>query len=123
MKKIFLICLISLVIAAGLLWRAFTKPSRYGTFSAAPQADVASLINQPGQFLGKTIQIEGTISEQCKTMGCYFFFRSGKQELRVDLQDIAMRAPRHEGGKARVEGQLVPYNGAYQFTASAVQFE
>lgn len=74
-------------------------------------------------FLGKTVEIEGTIAEQCKTMGCFFFFRSGKDTLRVDLQDIAMKAPMKEGRASRVEGQIVPYNSGYQFYASAVEFK
>jgi len=41
----------------------------------------------------------------------------------VDLQDIAMTAPMKEGHAARVEGQMAPYNGGYQFSASAVEFE
>jgi hypothetical protein len=56
-------------------------------------------------------------------MGCFFFLRSGKGTLRVDLQEIAMKAPLREGRTARVEGQVVPYNGGYQLYASAVEFE
>jgi hypothetical protein len=55
-------------------------------------------------------------------MGCFFFFRSGRETLRIDLQDIAMKAPMKEGHPARVEGQLVPYDGAYQLSATAVEF-
>jgi hypothetical protein len=56
-------------------------------------------------------------------MGCYFFFLSGKNLLRVDLQEIAMNAPRRNGHIARVEGQLVPFDGGHQFLASSVEFE
>jgi hypothetical protein len=56
-------------------------------------------------------------------MGCFFFFLSGKNTLRVELQDIAMNAPRRNGRPARVEGQMVPHNDGYQFLASAVEFE
>jgi hypothetical protein len=56
-------------------------------------------------------------------MGCFFFFLSGKNMLRVDLQEIAMNAPRRNGRPARVEGQIVPYGDGYQFVASAVEFE
>jgi hypothetical protein len=55
-------------------------------------------------------------------MGCFFFFHSGKQSLRVDLQEVAMTAPMREGRRARVEGQLVPYGDGFQFYASAVEF-
>jgi uncharacterized protein YdeI (BOF family) len=123
MKKIVILCAITALILTGIVWRAVAKPSRFGSFTAAPQAEVARLIADPQSFLGKTVTIRGSITEQCKSMGCYFFFRSGKDTLRVDIQEVAMTAPMREGRPARVEGQLVPYNGGYQFYASAVEFE
>ena len=56
-------------------------------------------------------------------MGCFFFFLSGKDRLRVDIEQIAMTAPRKNGHQARVEGQIVPYGDGYQFVASAVEFK
>jgi uncharacterized protein YdeI (BOF family) len=123
MKKIFVLCALTVVMVTVFVWRAVAKPSRFGTFTGAPGAEISALIAAPQEFLGKTVDIEGTISEQCKSMGCFFLFRSGKETLRVDLQEIAMHAPLHEGRKARVEGQIVPYSGTYQFYASAVEFE
>lgn len=123
MKKIILICLLSAVAITALIWRAAAKPRRYGTFIAAPKAEIVKVIEEPKQFLGKTVELEGTVSEQCKAMGCFFFFRSGKETLRVDLQEVAMTAPMREGHPVRVEGQIVPYDGGYQFYASAVEFE
>jgi len=105
-----------------LVWRAVAKPSRYGSFTGAPKTEVAKVVSNPKAFLGKTIALEGTITEQCKSMGCYFFFRSGKDTLRVDVQEVAMTAPMREGRISRVEGQVVPYNDGYQFYASAVEF-
>jgi len=123
MKKILILCGLTLVIAAAFVWRTSAKPARFGTFTGAPKAEVASVIADPKSYLGRTVEIEGVVSEQCRAMGCYFFFKSGKETLRVDLQEIAMTAPMREGRMARVEGQTVPYNGAYQFFASAVEFE
>jgi hypothetical protein len=123
MKKIVILCAITALILTGLIWRAIAKPTRFGAFTAAPRTEVARLIAEPQAFLGKTVTIRGNISEQCKSMGCYFFFHSGKDTLRIDIQEVAMTAPMKEGRPARVEGQLVPYNGGYQFYASAVEFE
>jgi hypothetical protein len=122
-KKIILLCTLTLAIATVFIWRAAAKPNRFGTFSGAPKVGVATLIANPKANAGKLLQVEGVISEQCKSMGCYFFFKSGKDELRVDLQDVAMTAPMREGHKALVEGQIVPYNDGYQLYASAVEFE
>jgi hypothetical protein len=123
MKTIFLLCALTLAAAGVLIWRTAARPSRFGSFSSASKAPVAALIAHPAEFLGKTVEVEGTISEQCKSMGCFFFFRSGKSALRVDLQEIAMHAPMREGRRARVEGQIVPYDGSYQLYATAVEFE
>jgi uncharacterized protein YdeI (BOF family) len=122
MKKIFILCAVVLMLATAWLWRAVAKPSRYGNFTGAPKAEVAMLIDKPTEFRGKTVTIEGTITEQCQAMGCYFNFRAGEKSLRVDLQDVAMTAPMREGRPARVEGQIVPRGDGYQFFASAVEF-
>lgn len=123
MKKILLLCALIVVIAATSLWRAAARPARFGSFTGAPQADVASVIADPKAYLSRTVELDGVISEQCKSMGCFFFFHSGTDTLRIDLQEIAMTAPMREGRKARVEGATVPYNGGYEFFASAVEFE
>jgi hypothetical protein len=122
MKRIFILCALTLVAIGVLVWRVAARPSRYGTFVGAPTTEVAKLIAEPKAFTGKTLEVEGTITEQCKAMGCFFFFRSGNQSLRVDLQEVAMTAPMHEGKRARVEGQLIPYGDGFQFCASAVEF-
>jgi hypothetical protein len=106
-----------------MVWHAVAGARRFGAFSSAPKADAAQLIAAPKAFLGKTVEVDGIVSEQCRSMGCFFFFRSGKQTLRVDLQEIAMKAPLNEGRAVRVEGQLVPWDGGYQLYASAVEFK
>jgi uncharacterized protein YdeI (BOF family) len=122
MKKIFVLCAVIVLMATVFIWRAVAKPSRFGKFSGAPKAEVAMLIETPKAFLGKTVEIEGKITEQCQAMGCFFNFRAGDKSLRVDLQDVAMTAPMREGRPARVEGQIVPRGDGYQFFASAVEF-
>ena len=123
MKTILALCGLALVIGSVLIWRAVHLPSEYGEFTGEQKVAVADLIDRPKDFLHKTVTIEDTVREQCTTMGCYFFFFSGKKKLRVELQDIAMNAPRRNGRTARVEGQIVPYGDGYQFVASAVKFE
>jgi hypothetical protein len=123
MKKILLLCAVIVVIAAVFIWRAAARPARFGTFTGAPKTEVASVIADSKAYLSRTVELEGVVSEQCRSMGCYFFFKSGKKTLRVNLQEIAMMAPMREGRRGRVEGQTVRYDGGYQFFASAVEFE
>jgi uncharacterized protein YdeI (BOF family) len=122
MKKILILCAAILLVATVFIWRAVAKPSRFGKFTGAPKAEVAALVETPKAFAGKTVLIEGTVTEQCQAMGCYFTFHSGKDSLKVDLQDVAMTAPMREGRPARVEGQMVARAEGYEFFASAVEF-
>lgn len=123
MRTIFALCGVILLAGGFFLWRAMKTPSVYGNFLGAPPAAVVDLIERPKDFLGKTLSVEGKISEQCKTMGCFFFFRAEGKTLRVELQDIAMNAPMREGHNARVEGQILPYGDGYQLVANAIEFK
>ncbi len=123
MRTILAICVLTLVVGAVLIWKAVRLPTHYGAFSGSPHAEVADLIDRPQDFLHKTVTIEGTVRQQCATMGCYFFFLSGKKMLRVELNQVAMNAPQRNGHTARVEGQIVPYGDGYELVASAVEFE
>jgi hypothetical protein len=124
MKTILALCGAILLAGGILVYRAMRVPTVYGTFTGAPKAEVADVLARPKDFLHKTIALEDVIRNQCTTMGCYFFFQSDQTLLRVELAEIAMNAPkRRNGRKARVEGQLVPYDHGYQVVATAVEFE
>ena len=123
MRTILALCVVILGIGGFFVWRAVKMPDEFGKFSNAPEVSVNDLVTRPKDFLGKTVSVRGIVREQCQSMGCYFFFPAGSGKLRVELQDIAMNAPRHEGGPARVEGQLVQYEHGYQLYASAVAFD
>jgi hypothetical protein len=123
MKAILALCAAALLAGGTALYRATRMPNEYGAFTGAPHVEAAELIARPKDYLKKTVAVEGTVREQCTAMGCFFFFHAGEKTLRVDLQDIAMNAPRKNGRKARVEGQMVPYGDGFQLAATAVAFE
>jgi hypothetical protein len=122
-KTILALCAAVLILGGALLWHALRMPNEYGAFTGAPKAEIADVTGRPQSYLHRVVALEGTIREQCTSMGCYFTFHSGTSALRVDLQEIAMNAPRREGRVARVEGQLVPYGSGYQLVATAVEFQ
>jgi hypothetical protein len=124
MKTILILCSLTLVAGAALTWRAVRLPNLYGTFTETPAAEVADLIERPKDFVGRTVTVRGTVRQQCETMGCFFFFESGKRLLRVELAAIAMNAPKKRNGHpVRVEGQITPHGEGYQLYASAVEFQ
>jgi hypothetical protein len=123
MRTIFILC--ALVLIGGGVWfyQSTRMPNLYGTFTGAPKVEVGTLIEKPKDYLKKTVAIEGEVREQCETMGCYFYVHVGEKTLRVDLQDIAMNAPRKNGHMAKVEGQMVKYGDGFQLVATAVEFK
>jgi hypothetical protein len=123
MKTILALCVAILAIGGFLLWRSMQLPTLFGAFTGAPRTAVIDLIERPKDYLNKTVLIEGQIREQCKAMGCFFFFHEGDKQLRVDIEQIAMNAPRREGRPARIEGQLVSFGDGYQLSATAVEFK
>jgi hypothetical protein len=123
MKTIFALCAAVLIAAGVWIYRATRMPNAYGTFTGAPTVAVADLLSHPKDYLKKTVSANGIVSEQCTSMGCYFFFHEGDKILRVDIQAVAMTAPRKNGRPARVEGRMEPYGDGYQLFASAVEFK
>ncbi|MFN0101369.1 MAG: hypothetical protein ACKV2U_04680 [Bryobacteraceae bacterium] len=122
MRTILCLCAAILVIGGVLIWKLTQSPFLAGNFMGAPKTAVTDLIERPKDFMNKTVLVEGEIRQQCKVMGCFFFFNARDKQLRVDLEQIAMNAPKREGRLARVEGQIVLYGDGYQFQASAVEF-
>lgn len=124
MKTIIALCAVLLIAGGVVLYRETRPQLVYGEFVGAPKARVADLVAEPKKNMSKTWAIEGVITRQCTSMGCFFFFEAEDGKLlRVDLAEIAMHAPKNRNGKpARVEGQMVPYGDGYQFWASAVEF-
>ncbi|MBI3553374.1 MAG: hypothetical protein HY077_12840 [Elusimicrobia bacterium] len=123
MKTILALCAAILLAGGVLLYRHMRLPDAFGSFSGAPKAEVSALIARPKDYLHKTVALEGEVREQCTAMGCFFFFHDGANMLRVDLQAVAMNAPRRNGHRAFVEGRMTPYGDGWQFSASAVKFE
>jgi hypothetical protein len=123
MRTILAICALILVVGGVFAWRAIKLPDNFGEFTGAKEVSVEELVARPQEFTGKMLFVRGTVTEQCKTMGCYFFFAAGNRKLRVELKDIAMDAPWRQGRPVRVEGQVVPYSDGYELYASAVAFE
>ncbi len=123
MRTILGLCAAILAIGGVLIWKSMQLPTLAGAFTGAPKTDISVLIERPKDFLNKTVLVEGEVRNQCKTMGCYFFFSAADKQLRVDLEPIAMNAPMREGRPARVEGQMMPYGDGYQLVASAVEFK
>jgi hypothetical protein len=73
MRTILILCAVTLVAGAAMIWKTVRLPSHYGVFTGAPKADVADLIERPKDFLRKTVTIEGTVRQPQQWAAFSFF--------------------------------------------------
>ena len=123
MKIILSVC--GLIILAAIAWLSFylTRPDHFGEpFTNVPTVEVSALFEHPTDLIGKRLQINGLVKNQCQATGCYFYFLNGDKKIKIELADIASKFPKRQGYNAKVEGYLSPYGEEYQFIGSAVEF-
>src|SRR5262245_8920998 len=90
---------------------AFAAVSKHGApiASKAAPIKVATLVEKPAQFEGKTLLVEGTVRAACTRKGCWMELaptaEKGAQGCRVTFKDYGFFVPTNSAGAtARVEG-------------------
>ena len=70
---------------------------------------VAAVLGSPEQYVGKTVQVKGKVTEVCQMMGCWMNLAddNGKM-IRIKVNDGDITFPKDAPGKMAVaEGKLV----------------
>lgn len=68
---------------------------------------IGTILGAPDQYVGKMIQVKGTITEVCQMMGCWLQIQDGDKGLRVKVKDGEIMFPKNGAGKKAVaEGLL-----------------
>jgi hypothetical protein len=72
---------------------------------------------------GRTVQIEGTIAEECPHTGCWAVIQDDTGRIRIDTNKGGFALPlNREGSKIRVVGTLeVKENGDLEISASSAE--
>ena len=96
--------LLTLVAAAGLLCAAdakFGKPLALKESTA-----IAALLAKPADYVGKTVQVKGKITEVCQEMGCFMYLADADgKKIRIKVKDGEIVFPKDAAGKtATAEG-------------------
>jgi uncharacterized protein DUF4920 len=73
---------------------------------AAP-VPLASLLNEPKAYAGKTITTEGRVQRACSRKGCWMEIGSGEDSCRITFKDYGFFVPTDSAGAfAKVQGRL-----------------
>jgi hypothetical protein len=97
---------LSFVLAAGLLSAAEIKLGK--PLTVKEPMPIATLLAKPGDYVGKTVQVKGKITEVCQMMGCWMELVNGEgQNLRIKVNDGELEFPKDAAGKIAIaEGQF-----------------
>jgi hypothetical protein len=69
---------------------------------------LATLLAKPADYVGKTVQVKGKITEVCEMMGCWMdLVNDDGQKIRIKVNDGDIEFPKDSSGKAAIaEGTL-----------------
>jgi hypothetical protein len=69
---------------------------------------LATVLAKPADYVGKTIQVKGKITEVCEMMGCWMDLTNDQgQKLRIKVNDGEIEFPKDSAGKMAVaEGRF-----------------
>lgn len=78
-----------------------------------PILTVKDVVLDP-KYQGKTVNLEGKITTQCASNGCWFFLRDDTGQIFIDLSQKGFAIPQKQGKKAKVTGIVSSgQNGVY----------
>lgn len=87
---------------------------------------VAKVLETPDQFVGKTVQVKGKVTEVCQMMGCWMSLvdPATGQNLRIKVVDGEIVFPKESVGRMAVaEGTLKKFVLSKEQTIAAAQHE
>ncbi len=70
---------------------------------------------------GKIVNLEGVISTQCQSSGCWFFLSDGTGRIFINLAPKGFTLPPKTGKKAKVTGEVVGDQHNVQIIAHGVE--
>jgi hypothetical protein len=100
----------TLIIAAGFCALSLFAETKLGKpLTMKEQVTVAKLMESPGAFVGKTVQVKGKVTEVCQMMGCWMNLTdpASGAAVRIKVKDGEIVFPKDSVGKMAIaEGTL-----------------
>jgi uncharacterized protein YdeI (BOF family) len=116
MKKATLLILISLLLITGCSVEQYGA----GVSKEAPAVKVKDVVLNPS-LQGKVVNLEGIITTQCGSNGCWFFLHDGSGQIFIDLSTKGFSIPPKQGKKAKVTGVVSEGQSGMQIIAYGVE--
>lgn len=118
MKKI-IVCLSIVVIASAFIGCSSEKFGA-GIDRNSPGKKVKDVFLDSG-LIGKAVTLEGRVSSQCGSNGCWFVLQDDTGQIFINLAPNNMTLPPRMNKTARVTGLVYPFEGEIQLVAQGVE--
>ena len=110
MKKT-LMLLAVVTVVGGSIWFVIdggqASESNYGMSPGTVVAPISDLQQNPDKYLGQTVTVEGELTKECPTTGCWWYVKDNTGEIRADSLAGGFALPlNHEGRTIRTTGKL-----------------
>jgi RecJ-like exonuclease len=128
MKKA-LMALAVLTVVIGSIWFVIdggqASESSYGMSTGKDVATISDLQQNPGKYLGQTVTVEGELTKECPTTGCWWYVKDKTGEIRADSLAGGFALPlNHEGKTIRTTGKVqMGEGGEMQLAATGAQLK
>ena len=68
------------------------------------QTPIQALLNKPAQFVGRTVQVQGKVTDVCQKMGCWMMLTdtASGAAIRIKVKDGEIVFPKESVGKSAV---------------------
>lgn len=105
MKKLNVVLMIIILTSAV----SFAQSEKYGKeIELEEKVLISEILASPQDYVGKTVLVEGEVTEVCAHAGCWMKLKSDKEgEIRIKVKDGEIVFPvEAKGSKALVEGTV-----------------
>ena len=127
MKRTIIVIAIIAVVGAAV-WYAFGgsggKSNRFGQGADSQVIPISAIQQAPEQYLGKTVTVDGAITKECPSSGCWWYLKDATGEIRANSFGNGFALPLHkEGRPIRTTGKVVTTeSGELELAATGAEF-
>lgn len=110
MRKIGMGAIVAALLGGAIYYVAAPRKTSYGAAISPAEKPTAirELQDNPKDYVGREVVIQGKITKQCPTSGCWWYIDDGTGEIRADSTGGNFALPvGHEGSQVRTRGKVV----------------
>lgn len=123
MNRLLVPIIVVVIVGAGAWYALRPQKQTFGGLPAGEALQTTDIGSLNQEMASQTVQIEGTIHEECPHTGCWAVIQDDTGKIRIDTNKGGFALPlNREGSKIRVVGTLeVKENGDLEISASSAE--